>query len=259
VQREEIISQRIMTSVHRIAVAAGYKHCPKANDTQDENCVDVTHIHFEKLAELIKIAERKGHFMEPARPKAPTAPKMPAARAFAPAARRLLAQVDEPVPAINALQTGGKDKWHIHHRCAASSLLAVWFLACRIESTWFRVVLFCAGTTTTTGAARFSPVTTPSSAVSLLVLCCAVGLRLLSCDSCFECDSCRHHNHHSHHWHHNHHRWHVSASAIRRSPGLIAEAIPPVGFSHGLCVSLMPLRPPLSLRRWVGVRALVRG
>jgi len=106
-----------MTSVHRIAVAAGYKHCPKANDTQDENCVDVTHIHFEKLAELIKIAERKGHFMEPARPKAPTAPKMPAARAFAPAARRLLAQVDEPVPAINALQTGGKDKFmHIHHR-----------------------------------------------------------------------------------------------------------------------------------------------
>jgi hypothetical protein len=87
-QREEIVAQRVMTSVHRIAVAAGYKHCPKhANGTKDasENCVDVTHIDFEALAKLIKIAEEKGHFSkEVAMPKAPTAPKMDAKKAFAP-------------------------------------------------------------------------------------------------------------------------------------------------------------------------------
>jgi len=127
-----------MTSVHRIAVAAGYKHCPKTNGTQDENCVDVTHIHFEKLAELIKIAEEKGHFAkEVAMPKAPTAPKMDAKQAFAPlkSARRLLAKVEdeelsdvEPKAAVvnaqaaamkgaavNALQTGAMVK-HWHHR-----------------------------------------------------------------------------------------------------------------------------------------------
>ena len=172
VQREEIVSQRVMTSVHRIAVAAGYKHCPKTNGTKDagENCVDVTHIDFEALAKLIKIAEEKGHFAkEAAMPKAPTAPKMDAKKAFAPlkSSRRLLAKVEadelsdvEPKAAVvnaqaaamkgaavNALQTGAKTKWgHIHHRhhnhhwCAT----APWSLLApppNLAASW--VCLFC--------------------------------------------------------------------------------------------------------------------
>jgi hypothetical protein len=64
-QRKEVVAQRVMGSIHRIAVAAGYTHCTKhANGTKDasENCVDVTHIGSAKLAELIEIAEQTGHF-----------------------------------------------------------------------------------------------------------------------------------------------------------------------------------------------------
>jgi hypothetical protein len=117
-QRDEIVSQRIMASVQRIAVSAGFKHCPKTDGRKDDNCVDVAHIHLERLAELIKIAEQNGHFKQPTMPKAPTAPEMPAFMALARPSRRLLAEVkaDDVVvtemtaadakTVVNALQTG---------------------------------------------------------------------------------------------------------------------------------------------------------
>jgi hypothetical protein len=101
-------------------------------------------------------------------PTAPTAPKMDAKKAFAPlkSSRRLLAKVEadelsdvEPKAAVvnaqaaamkgaavNALQTGAKTKWHIHHRhhnhhwCAT----APWSLLAprpNLAASW--VCLFC--------------------------------------------------------------------------------------------------------------------
>jgi len=123
-QMKEIAARRVVDAIKRIAAAAGHTHCKgSADDATD--CVDSERIDMVRLGEIVKLAEKNGHFKraEPIWQK-PSAQK----KASIPANSRKLLNVldDDSDTTDNAaadtafVETGMKSsrrrRWHAHHR-----------------------------------------------------------------------------------------------------------------------------------------------